>query len=184
MDSSVTIEDRAALDDLGHAAVAATAAALGVDSSNATAFSLGCGMEVAPDPDRRFTLEQERDVLGMPKLKLHMRIAESDFVNFRATLKELGRQLLAARIGMLRLNLKERGQWLDGLDWGNHHMGTARMHDDPKQGVVDANLQVHGLANLFVVGSAVFPTYGAANPTVNLLALTLRLADHMKAVLR
>ena len=63
-------------------------------------------------------------------------------------------------------------------------MGTARMHDDPKQGVVDANLQVHGLANLFVAGSAVFPTYGAANPTVNLLALTLRLADHMKAVLR
>ena len=184
MDSSVTIEDKAALDDLGHAAVAATAAALAVDSGNATAFSLGCGMEVAPDPDRRFTLEQERDVLGMPKLKLHMRIAESDFVNFRATLKELGRQLLAARIGMLRLNLKERGQWLEGLDWGNHHMGTARMHDDPKQGVVDANLQVHGLANLFVAGSAVFPTYGAANPTVNLLALTLRLADHLKAVLR
>lgn len=182
MDSSVTIENKAALDDLGNAAVAATAAALGVDAGNAAAFSLGCGMEVAPDADRRFTLERERDVLGMPKLKLHMRIANSDFANFRATLKELGRQLLAARIGMLRLNLKEHGQWLDGLDWGNHHMGTARMHDDPKKGVVDANLQVHGLANLFVAGSAVFPTYGAANPTVNLLALTLRLADHLKGL--
>ena len=137
---------------------------------------------MTPDPDRRFTLDAGRDALGMPKLKLHMRIADSDFANFRATLKELGRQLLASRIGMLHLNLKERSEWLAGIDWGNHHMGTARMHADPKKGVVDANLQVHGLANLFVAGSAVFPTYGAANPTVNLLALTLRLADHLKGL--
>ena len=113
-----------------------------------------------------------------------MRIADSDFAHFRATLKELGRQLLASRIGMLRLNLKERAQWLDGLDWGNHHMGTTRVHADPKKGVVDANLQVHGVANLFVAGSAVYPTYGAVNPTINLMALALRLADHLKGVLR
>jgi choline dehydrogenase-like flavoprotein len=182
MDSSTTIEDKVALDDLGKAAVAATAAAFGVDAGQAVAFSLGCGMEVAPDPDRRITLDTKRDALGMPRSKLHMRIADSDFANFRATLKELGRQLLASRVGMLRLNLKERGQWLEGLDWGNHHMGTTRMQADPKKGVVDANLQVHGLANLFVAGSAVFPTYGAANPTVNLLALTLRLADHLKGL--
>lgn len=155
-----------------------------MEAGNAVAFSLGCGMELTPDPDRRFTLDAERDALGMPKLKLHMRIANSDFAHFRETLKELGRQLLVSRIGMLRLNLKERSEWLDGLDWGNHHMGTTRINVDPRKGVVDANLQVHGVSNLFVAGSSVYPTYGAANPTLNLLALALRLADHLKGQLR
>ena len=184
MDSSITIESKTELDDLGKAALAATAAGLGVDGGNAVAYSLGGGCEVTPDPDRRFTLENERDALGMAKLKLHMRIADSDFAHFRATLKELGRQLLASRTGMLRLNLKERAQWLEGLDWGNHHMGTTRAHSDPKKGVVDANLQVHGVANLYVAGSAVYPTYGAVNPTINLIALALRLVDHLKGALR
>ena len=184
MDSSITIENQTKLDDLGKAALAATAAGLGVDAGNAVAYSLGGGCEVTPDPERRFTLEPERDALGMPRLKLHMRIADSDFAHFRATLKELGGQLLASRTGMLRLNLKERAQWLEGLDWGNHHMGTTRAHADPKKGVVDANLQVHGVANLFVAGSSVYPTYGAVNPTINLIALALRLVDHLKGALR
>jgi choline dehydrogenase-like flavoprotein len=184
MDSSTTIENETKLDDLSKAALAATAAALGVDAGNAVAFSLGGGCELTPDPERRFTLNAERDALGMPKLKLHMRIADTDFAHFRETLKELGRQLLASRTGMLRLNLKARGQWLDELDWGNHHMGTTRMHVDPRKGVVDANLLVHGVANLFVAGSSVYPTYGAVNPTLNLLALALRLADHLKGHLR
>jgi choline dehydrogenase-like flavoprotein len=184
MDSSVTIESETKLDDLGKAALAATAAALGVEAVNAVAFSLGGGCEVTPDPDRRFTLDGGRDALGMPKLKLHMRIADSDFAHFRETLKETGRQLLASRTGMLRLNLKERGQWLSELDWGNHHMGTTRAHTDPRKGVVDANLQVHGVSNLFVVGNSVYPTYGAVNPTLSLVALALRLADHLKGLAR
>jgi choline dehydrogenase-like flavoprotein len=61
-------------------------------------------------------------------------------------------------------------------------MGTTRMHVDPRKGVVDANLRVHGVSNLFVAGSAVYPTYGAANPTLNLLALALRLAEHLKGL--
>jgi choline dehydrogenase-like flavoprotein len=184
LDSSTTIENKVVLDDLGRAALAATAAALGVDASGAQAYSLGCGMELAPDPERRLTLDSDKDAFGMPRLKLHMRIADSDFAHFRDTLKELARQLLAAKTGMLHLNLKTREEWLAGIDWGNHHMGTARMHVDPKQGVVDANSQVHGIPNLYVAGSAVFPTYGAANPTMNLLALTLRLAEHLRATLR
>lgn len=184
MASSITVEGKSELDDLGKASVAATANALGVDASNHIAFSLGCGMEVTPDPDRRFTLDTQRDALGMPKAKLHMKIADADFARFRQTLKELGRQLLESRAGMLKLNLRTRSEWLGALDWGNHHMGTTRMSADPRKGVVDANLKVHGLANLYVAGSSVFPTYGAANPTVNLLALALRLADHLKGALK
>jgi choline dehydrogenase-like flavoprotein len=62
-------------------------------------------------------------------------------------------------------------------------MGTTRMNRDPKQGVVDEHGRVHGVANLFVAGSSVFPTAGYANPTLTLLALTLRLADHLKGLL-
>jgi choline dehydrogenase-like flavoprotein len=68
---------------------------------------------------------------------------------------------------------------------GLHHpMGTTRMHEDPRLGVVDPNCRVHGVPNLFVAGSSVFTTsVGHANPTLTLLALAVRLADHLRAVL-
>lgn len=180
--SLATVEQHVELDALGKAAVAETAAALGVDARKARAYSLGCGIELMPDPERRLVLTGERDALGMPRLKLNMTISDGDFARYRKTIEELGRQLLAARSGMIRLDRKTRAEWLAAMDWGNHHLGTARMHDDPKQGVVDANAKVHGIANLFVAGSSVFPTYGSSNPTMNLVALTLRLAEHVKGL--
>ena len=66
-----------------------------------------------------------------------------------------------------------------GIGWGSHHIGTTRMHDDPKQGVVDRDGRVHGMANLFVAGSSVFPTAGVSNPTLTIVALTLRLAERL-----
>ena len=62
----------------------------------------------------------------------------------------------------------------------SHHMGTTRISDDPVQGVVDANCRVHGVSNLFVAGSSVFPTGGTAPPTLTIVALALRLADHLR----
>jgi choline dehydrogenase-like flavoprotein len=59
-------------------------------------------------------------------------------------------------------------------------MGTTRMAADPRQGVVDADCRVHGIDNLYVAGSSVFPTCGAANPTLTIVALALRLADHLR----
>ncbi|HEX3755497.1 MAG TPA: GMC family oxidoreductase [Rhizomicrobium sp.] len=181
--SLTTVEQPAQLDATGIAAVVTTAEALGVDASGAKAFSLGCGMELKPDPERRLTLTSERDALGMPRLKLAMRIADSDFALYRQTLAELGRQLLAAKTGMLRLNLSHREEWLSKMDWGNHHLGTTRMSTDARSGVVDADCKVHGIGNLYVAGSSVFPTYGSSNPTMNLVALTLRLADHLRKVM-
>ncbi len=182
--SLATVEGEVQLDGDGLAAVAETAGALGIDASSMRAFTLGCGMELAPDPDRRVALTSERDALGMPRLSLDMRVSDDDFARYRGTLKELGRQLLAAHTGMIRLLHRSRAEWLSAMDWGNHHMGTTRMHDDPHRGVVDANSKVHGVANLYIAGSAVFPTYGASNPTLNLIALVLRLADHLKGQLR
>ena len=62
-------------------------------------------------------------------------------------------------------------------------MGTTRMHADARRGVVDSNCRVHGLANLHVAGAAVYPTAGRANPTLTLVALSLRLSDHLKGTL-
>jgi choline dehydrogenase-like flavoprotein len=182
--SLATIEGEVQLDSIGRAAVGETAAMFGIDASNMRAFILGCGMELAPDPDRRLNLTAQKDALGMPRLKLDMHIADADFARYRDTLTELGRQLLVARTGMVRILRKTREEWMGAMDWGNHHMGTARMSLDPKSGVVNADLRVHGVHNLFVAGSAVFPTYGASNPTLNLVALTLRLADHLKSWFR
>jgi choline dehydrogenase-like flavoprotein len=89
------------------------------------------------------------------------------------------------RLGLARLRVAD---WLvnDGEDWVRnfsetcHHMGTTRMANDPKKGVVDSDCQVHGVAGLYIGGSSVFPTSGYANPTLTIIALTLRLADHLK----
>ena len=181
--SLTTVENPVRLDEAGTAAVVATAQALGVDASQARAYSLGCGMELAPDPDRRLSLSDQKDALDMPRLKLAMTISDDDFGRYRRTLVELGRQLLASRTGMLKISYSKREEWLSALDWGHHHCGTTRMSDDPKSGVVDADCKVHGIANLHVAGSSVFPSYGASNPTLNLLALTLKLGDHLKKVM-
>jgi choline dehydrogenase-like flavoprotein len=178
--SLTTVDNPVKLDPLGVAAVVATAQALGVDASNAKAYSLGGGLELAPDPDRRLTLSDQRDGLGMPRLNLNMTVADEDFARYNRTLAELGRQLLAAKTGMIKRNYSSREQWLSAMDWGNHHLGSTRMSADPRSGVVDADSKVHGVPNLYVAGSSVFPTYGASNPTLNLLAMTLRLGDHLK----
>jgi choline dehydrogenase-like flavoprotein len=64
-----------------------------------------------------------------------------------------------------------------------HHLGTTRMHGDPRQGVVDENCRLHGLTNLFVSGTSVFPTGGYINPTLTAVALAVRLSDHLRRVL-
>ncbi|HEY1614128.1 MAG TPA: GMC family oxidoreductase [Rhizomicrobium sp.] len=182
--SLATVEGEVQLDEVGQAAATEMALLFGHDPAAMRAYTLGCGMELAPDPDRRLTLIDQKDALGMPRARLSMRVSDEDFLRYRNTLKELGRQLLAAKSGMLRLLRSSRAEWLAEMDWGNHHMGTTRMHADPKLGVVDANSRIHGIGNLFVAGSAMFPTYGASNPTLNLLALVLRLADHLKEKMR
>jgi choline dehydrogenase-like flavoprotein len=61
-----------------------------------------------------------------------------------------------------------------------HHMSSTRMHVDPTLGVTDANGRVHGTSNLYCAGSSAFSTGGYANPTLTALALTVRLADHLR----
>jgi choline dehydrogenase-like flavoprotein len=141
-------------------------------------------IEQAPNPDSRVVLVRERDQLGMQRVALDWRLSDVDRRNVRRTLGLLGAEIGAAGIGRLNiLHGDDETDWPEDLDGGQHHMGTTRMSDDPKQGVVDSDCRVHGMSNLFVAGSSVFPTPGGATPTLLLVALAVRLADHLKGMM-
>jgi choline dehydrogenase-like flavoprotein len=137
--------------------------------------------EQAPNPDSRILPVRERDELGMQRVALDWRLSDVDRHNVRRSLELLGAELGRAGIGRLRILFDENEPgWPDDLGGGQHHMGTTRMSDDPKQGVVDRNCRVHGMSNLYVAGSSVFPTPGGGTPTLMLVALAIRLADRLK----
>jgi GMC oxidoreductase len=135
--------------------------------------------EQTPKPDSRVTLGTRRDAFGLPVARLDWRPAESDRASIRASQKVVDAALRAAGVGRVELMLgDERPPVLFEGDF--HHLGTTRMHADPHRGVVDADCRVHGLRNLYIAGSSVFPTFGCSNPTLTVVALALRLADHLR----
>ncbi len=146
-------------------------------------FEMWSTVEQAPDPDSRVTLGERTDALGLPEIRLDWRLSEADKRSLQVVHRTIAEEF--GRTGLGRLQVDE---WLDAdlTTWtsrmigGNHHMGTTRMTDDPRTGVVDRDCRVHGMANLFVAGSSVFPTGGSANPTLTIVALALRLADHLQ----
>lgn len=148
------------------------------------AFYLYQHMEHAPNPDSRVALAAETDALGQPRAQLDWRFSELERRTLRHSVEILAAEL--GRIGLGRVRAAatdvETG-WPSpyrGLRGAWHQMGTTRMSDDPRLGVVDADARVHGTANLYVAGSSVFPTSGYTNPTLTLVALALRLADHLR----
>ena len=149
-------------------------------------FHLATRQEQAPNPDSRVTLSTEKDALGMPRAKLDWQLTELDKRSIRTFYQLLGQELGWSGTGRVQIRdwlLSNDRTWPPFLSGGWHHMGTTRMHTDPRQGVVDANCRVHGLGNLYVAGAAVYPTAGSANPTLTLVALSLRLSDHLKTTL-
>ena len=143
-------------------------------------MGIGCACEQAPNLDSRVLLAEETDALGLRRTRLDWRLTEQDRRSLVANIEALGRELAATGIGRMRLLLPDDGLWERKVGGGSHHMGTTRISDDPKRGVVDRNCRVHGIDNLYVAGSSVFATSGSANPTLNIVALAHRLADHLK----
>lgn len=136
-------------------------------------------VEQRPEATNRVVLGTERDALGCPRTEVRWRFSRED-----AELAGRGRRVIAdelqrAGIGTVRLPEDDDLPGYGHAAGTAHHMGTTRMHDDPKRGVVDRNLRVHGVENLFVAGSSVFPSGGYANPTLTIVALSHRLADHL-----
>ncbi len=154
-----------------------------IDHSQFRSYGMHTRLEQAPNPLSRISLSEEKDALGVPRTRLDWQLTELDKYSIRSFYETVGAE--AGRLGIGRVQLRDwlltdDPMWPSHLAGGWHHMGTVRMHTDPKQGVVDANCQVHGLKNLYVAGSATFPTAGAANPTLTIIAMSLRLSDHLK----
>ena len=140
-------------------------------------YQLHARCEQAPSRSSRVELTSDTDRLGMRKVEVYWQLSELDRRTWIRSVEMLGRELARLFLGRARTLVRE-DEWPQG-DMGAHHCGTTRMHDDPKRGVVDRECRVHGVANLYVAGSSVFPTVGFANPTLTLVALSLRLADHL-----
>jgi choline dehydrogenase-like flavoprotein len=147
----------------------------------APVFRLDSAFETAPNPRSRVTLSNKRDRFNNPVVNLDWQITPLDSYSLKRTYEVLGQEFGGAGLGRLMIRsvsgILEKGDF-----WSqHHHMGTTRMHSNAKEGVVDENCQVHGIANLFLAGSSVFPTSGSATPTLTIIALAMRLADQIKA---
>jgi choline dehydrogenase-like flavoprotein len=138
-------------------------------------------VEQAPDPESRITLSDARDALGQRRARIGWRLGERDRRTFEVFAETVGAEFRRLGLGtaMPAPWLREAGWRAEVADF-YHHIGTLRMADDPRDGVVDRDLRVFGQRGLYVASSAVFPTGGASNPTLTILALAIRLADRLK----
>jgi choline dehydrogenase-like flavoprotein len=143
-------------------------------SGRVTTHRVLLDLEQAPHLENRVFLSDRRDSLGQPRAALHWRWRAEDERNRVKIRGIFARELERAGAGRL-----EPGEDIPLDPVIHHHAGTTRMHPDPGEGVVDGSLRVHRIENLFVAGSSVFPTAGVANPTLTVVALSLRLADHL-----
>ena len=148
--------------------------------------------EQKPDFENKIVLSKNKvDKLGVPRLELHWNVKDDFFESSRIVLTELANQFIdndVGRIGIDRFIFDKTlkniqtyrvGKHTENVFGGYHHMGGTRISYDQTQGVVDQNLKVHNVDNLYIAGSSVFPSGGHWNPTFTIVQLSLRLAKHL-----
>jgi choline dehydrogenase-like flavoprotein len=148
-------------------------------------FSLEIHSEQAPRRDSRVTLAESVDALGMPRLRVDWNYSGQDIASVRRMLDLMAVELQDTGSGHLEYDPATLEEDLMRFGaYGGHHIGTTRMGTDPRSSVVDADCRVHGVDNLYIASSSVFPTSSQANPTLTLVALSLRLGKHLGGRLR
>jgi choline dehydrogenase-like flavoprotein len=142
------------------------------------------GFEQLPNPDSRIMLSDQRDSFNQRKVICDWRLGEADLrTAHRAS------ELVAQELGRLGGGRSWSELLWDPTEWpkntwpGKHHSGTTRMSETPATGVVNTQCRMHSVNNLYIASSAVFPTEGQASPTLTIVALSIRLADHLKSEL-
>ncbi|MBE0579715.1 GMC oxidoreductase [Devosia sp.] len=143
-------------------------------------YSLETVFEPVPNRQSRVTLSARADALGLRQAVVDWRLTDQDRDNFQ-------RQTQLVLDGLVQMEVVQPSTegrvretiWPDDVMGCWHHMGTTRMSDDPARGVVNADCRVHGIHNLYIAGSSVFPTVGSDSPTITIVALALRLADRI-----
>ena len=142
--------------------------------------TIGSLIEQAPNPNSRVSLTDEVDAFGLRRAQLNWQLSDRDWKTIRILSIESAKEM--ARLNRARVQLApfilDRDRFVE-VSGHAHHMGTTRMSADPRYGVVDENCRVHGVHNLYIGGSSVFPTGGGTNPTLTIVMLALRLADFL-----
>ncbi len=140
-------------------------------------LELGYFCEQAPNRDSRLRLGDAHDPFGQRRIVIDWQPSEIDKHTILQTQRMLIRHFGEAGIGRIGVEFLEMDDpWPRAPDSASHFMGSTRMHIDPKQGVVNTNCRVHGIENLYVAGGSVFPTSSSAMVTMNIVALSIRLA--------
>jgi choline dehydrogenase-like flavoprotein len=134
----------------------------------------------APNADSRVMLGTERDPLGMPRVVLDWRLSEIDRRTFSATVDLFAREAGRLNLGRVKKLIDDSSDWNIDIEGVGHAICTTRMSSEPRHGVVDRDCRIWGVENLYVAGSSVFSTPPAGTPTLLLVTLALRLADHLR----
>lgn len=174
--------------------IACIAPSLGEWALRQLGYGLVCGVQVRatweqePRPENRIELSKDAlDRFGVPRTVLYWTKSDRDLETLRKTALQYGEYLAQADTGRLKLDdwVLGKGDYPEDDDLaGYHHMGGTRMADSAAEGVVDRNLKVWGQDNLYVCGSSVFPSAGHAMPTLTIVQLALRLAEHLSREVR
>lgn len=144
-------------------------------------FAARVVVNTEPNADSRVTLGDRRDRFGVNLPIVNWQLHDSDKQGLKRLMSAAKEYFFQNRLGeLIEIPWDEKTGWPRGMTGGKHHMGTTRMHKDPNLGVVDADSRVHGVDNLYLAGSSVFPTGGYANPTLTIVALAVRLADFLE----
>jgi choline dehydrogenase-like flavoprotein len=162
-------------------AIVSTLARLGLRERKPLYYHLLQHVEQSPNRNSRVTLLPSRDILGVPMVELHFDLQEADYHNLNRGQELVTSEVAALGWGRFSPPTLTPDFIRDNILGVWHNMGTTKMADSPKAGVVDRNLRVHGTDNLYVASCSVFPSATTCWPTIHLLALTLRLADHLSA---
>lgn len=139
--------------------------------------------ELNPDPNNRITLDSEVDRFGLQKSRLVLNLTKQHLRTITKSIELFAIELAGISNGRLRIGFSEE-QPTRNYYPANHHSGTTRMSENPQSGVVDSDCKLHGVSNLFVAGSSIFPTTGFANPTFTIVAMAQRLSDHIKQLVK
>lgn len=144
-------------------------------------YPVNINAEQVPDRDCRVTLAADRDSIGLPRLKIDWRLSATDIDLLHRGLLRIQAALATSGTVRLDLDADRLAEQVASVTPISHHMGTARMGESAATGVCDGDGQLFGTRGVYICGAATFPTSGFANPTLSIVALAMRLADHLSS---
>ncbi|MYJ96206.1 MAG: GMC family oxidoreductase [Proteobacteria bacterium] len=142
-------------------------------------YALQTYVEQLPNPQSRIRLGRSRDAFGKRRLQVDLQFSGAEAASLRRLYEIMASAFGKANFGRVRVELPRDAVQIRGGGATHHHSST-RMHEDPRLGVVNRDCRCHEVSNLYIAGSSVFTRAGVWNPTLTIVALALRLSDHLR----